>query len=117
MRRLTINGKQVELTEANVRALQLLKRQGFVALKQDFWEGRQVHMNCMIPPNVYYYASQLRAMGVSYVPRPRPNHSGRPSARVTRFFRSHPRATQAIVGDKRRINSLLTRCDNATRET
>ena len=112
MKTVKIQGKPVKISDPQIRSLERLKRRGFVAARSEFIE--KGHFLEGRPRHVSYFTDFFKNLyGVGQVIKC--GLSGDLIAvdinvnkqAVRRFFKQNPRCKSAIVGNSRRINSIL----------
>ena len=100
MKTITLNGTELKISASEIRALQILKKNGFVAPSEDFEEGRSRRFKRYILPR----GTWGQTLGVNV---------GGPAAekRAKAFFKKNPRRQVCVTGDTRRINAILKQVD------
>ena len=100
MKTITLNGTELKISASEIRALQILKDNGFVAPSDAFEEGRYRRFKRYILPS----GTWGQTLGV--------NVGGAASAkRAAKFFKDHPRRQVCVTGDPRRINAILKKVE------
>ena len=97
------NNLTLSVTPANIRGLESLKREGYTSLKGDLWEGPAKWSRPQLPLDNKLACSQL---GIRVIDRWQKDDPTLPP-RVRKFFNNRVRAQSVVVGDPRRINSIL----------
>ena len=91
MIKVIVNRKEITVSAAAERALLVLKRNDFAAMRSDFMEGSRCNAFIMTIPVREVWRKWAK------------------SERELKFFREHPRCKTGIFGDERRINAILKR--------
>ena len=100
MIKVIVNRKEITVSAAAERALLVLKRNDFAAMRPDFMEGSPRWSKFTLPAD----SATLEKLGVREVWR-----KWAKNERELKFFREHPRCKTGIFGDERRINAILKR--------
>jgi hypothetical protein len=117
MKTITINAARIRISEPELRGLRAIQAGGFVSLEGDLYERRRGGYGTSLLPYSQDYP-QWELLGLHRISRASITYRGAgfPGAqlkRVQEFFRQHPRARIAIVGNPRRINAILRKVDAA----
>ena len=96
MENVKIDGRTVQITAAELRALSYLKRDGWVSTISSFVEGPRKWQNRILPTG-----SRANLLGVNWPLSPAGD------ARVAAFFEKNPRRQTCATGNPRRINAIL----------
>ena len=100
MKTITLNGTELKISASEIRALQIIKENGFVAPSDAFEEGSYRRFKRYILPR----GEWGQTLGV--------NVGGAASAkRAAKFFRDNPRRQVCVTGDPRRINAILKKVE------
>ena len=100
MKTITLNGKIIKISASEIRALRIIKDNGFVAPSEDFEEGRSRRFKRYILPR----GTWGQTLGV--------NVGGAASTkRAAKFFQDNPRRQVCVTGDPRRINAILKKVE------
>ena len=99
MKTIKISGKKLHVSAPQERSLRLLRSRGFVTQRSEFWEGSRRHLTLALEIDAQFGVEELSR-----------EFSGN-SKRVDRWFSKNPRCRLAIVGNPRRINSILRQID------
>tara|TARA_R110000765_G_scaffold307999_1_gene401689 strand:- start:325 stop:657 length:333 start_codon:yes stop_codon:yes gene_type:complete len=98
-----INGKKTKIAAPQVRSLELLQRNNFITARSEFWEGSNRHLSFALDIDSTWGVAEVFRRSALALAHGVPDHP----AKVRRFFRRNPRCRTAIVGNPRRINSIL----------
>jgi hypothetical protein len=109
MKTVKIEGKTVKISDPQIRSLERLKRRGFVAARSEFWEGRPRHLSFALDIKNLYGVGQVIKCALSGDLLAMDINVNKQAVR--RFFKQNPRCKSAIVGNPRRINSILRQID------
>ena len=120
METIKFNGKNLEISASEERALRILKRNNFAAKKAEFVEGstpryqntivpknkaRQTDLGIYISENLWQKYSKLSTNGIIAT------NDKVPLYRRLAFFKENPRCQSGVFGNPRRINAILKRID------
>jgi len=100
MKTIEINGKKIKIYAEQIRALRILKNEGFAAKRGDFTEkqGRRSRrhdkwiLTCVLHDDFGVYEAYPATAK---------------TAREKQFFAAHPRCQSGVFGNPRRINAIL----------
>jgi len=117
-----LNGKKMDVSATEERALKVLLMNDFAAMKSDFWEGSKRHLKSVLPKdssraselgiveirNDVFWVARLPSIMRSTFALRHPSVSGK---RVVTFFGDHPRCESGIFGNVRRVKAILSAID------
>jgi hypothetical protein len=108
MKTITINGKPVEISAQEERAIRTVKYFDYAGSKGDFVEGRGRYKRFILPSG-----DRAKLFGISEVYKDHYADPSRIPPRAVAYFARHPRRSVCVVGDARRINNLCKKLDEA----
>jgi hypothetical protein len=100
MKTIKLNGKALQITAAEERALRILQNSDWVSGSDSFEEGPRKWRTYILPR--YERAVEL-GVEMAY----RDNEYADNTARVEKYFTANPRRRQAVTGNPRRINAII----------
>ena len=101
MKTIKLNGKKIDLSIAEERALRILRSYDFAAPRDVFEEGSRKWRKYILPRG-----SRAVELGVNV---------STPSSdkRADKYFAQYPRRRVCVTGDPRRINAILKKVDGS----
>jgi len=112
MQTIIINRKRLRIAAPERRCLEILRCQGYAALKSAFAEGSGNYRHSILPrdPGLRAELGITEKWNARWSDAPR-SFDCSPSPREIRFFQEHPLAHSGIFGNPRRIKAILGKLD------
>jgi hypothetical protein len=107
MKTIKLNGKKINLSIAEERALRTLVGYDFAAPSDAFEEGPRKWRKYILPRG-----KRAVELGVN-VSAPYANLALASRKRADKYFAEHPRRRVCVTGDPRRINAILKQVDRS----
>jgi len=106
-----LNGKKMDVSSAEERALNVLLMNDFAAMKSDFWEGRRTYLRSILPRD----RNRAHELGIVEMDNFMLDNAfwsvGISGKRAKAFFRDHPKCESGIFANVRRVKAILSAID------
>jgi len=106
MKTIVINNKQLQITAQEERAMRIIRTKKFVAKKADFLELTQGQYDSRKFRSILPHDPRI---GISLERNWRGSFPQ--SKRANKFFRKNPLCQHAVIGNVRRINTILDKLE------
>jgi hypothetical protein len=115
MKTIKLNGKQMDVSATEERALKVLLMNDFAAMKSDFWLGSPRHLRSVLPRD----RNRAHELGIVEMRNFKTLglvddafwSVGISGKRAKAFFRDHPRCESGIFANVRRVKAILSAID------
>ena len=102
MKTIVINNKQLQITAQEERAMRIIRKKKFVAKKADFIERKGYgKFRSILPHDPRIGISLERNWKGAFTQ----------SKRANKFFRKNPLCQHAVIGNVRRVNTILDKLE------
>ncbi len=102
MKVIKINGKKMRISTSVEQGLKIIASNGYITKASDLWHGKGRHIRQYLPDHSIFPEIGIVA---------EVSDSVFTSEKGKKFFIDNPRCKMVFIGNKRRINAILKKCD------
>ena len=115
MKTIKLNGKKMDVSSAEERALNVLLMNDFADMKSDFWEGHRTYLRSILPRD----RNRAHELGIVEMRNFKTSglvddafwSVGISGKRAKAFFLDHPKCESGIFANVRRVKAILSAID------